>query len=268
MFRNAAIIRTTVGFICFAALFLGCSQQAEAPPKPKIVAKKIIVPKKEGAPASTPQKVSGVTPETSKPALETKAQAKSKPMPAAKPVAQAETMTKPPAKAASEPAPKAPAEETAVATAVEKGVQNQKPVAPAKPSLEKLVVPEGATAYQPEGKLDPFAPLFEKEVATPTVALPKKKIERRVPRTPLEKVDLSQLKLVGVILSSKGNKALVEEASGRGYVVAKGTYIGNRNGKIVDILNDRIIVAEEVEDIYGNVSVKKRPLQIQKPRGE
>jgi len=44
--------------------------------------------------------------------------------------------------------------------------------------------------------------------------------------------------------------------------------MGTRSGKIVEILGDRIVVEEKVEDIYGKVSVKKRLLQIQKPLGE
>ena len=79
---------------------------------------------------------------------------------------------------------------------------------------------------------------------------------------------MSQLQLVGVIRSPNGNKALVEDATGKGYVVTKGTSIGTRYGNIVEILADRIIVAEEVENIYGKVSVQKRPLIIQKPSGE
>ncbi|MDX1707672.1 MAG: pilus assembly protein PilP, partial [Desulfobacterales bacterium] len=51
----------------------------------------------------------------------------------------------------------------------------------------------------------------------------KKKVR---PRTPLETLDPSQLKLVGVMLSDKGNKAIVEDASGKGHVIREGTYIG------------------------------------------
>ena len=46
----------------------------------------------------------------------------------------------------------------------------------------------------------------------------KKKI-RRVPRTPLERIDLSQLKLVAIIVSKSGNTALLEDATGKGYVI-------------------------------------------------
>ncbi|PQP34785.1 pilus assembly protein PilP, partial [Desulfobacteraceae bacterium SEEP-SAG9] len=62
--------------------------------------------------------------------------------------------------------------------------------------------------------------------------------------------------------------ALVEEASGKGYIVAKGTYIGLHAGRILEILNDRVIVEEEIEDILGKITIDRKELKIQKPPGE
>jgi type IV pilus assembly protein PilP len=120
--------------------------------------------------------------------------------------------------------------------------------------------------YNPEGKLDPFEPLFKKERVS--LNAEKRKIKRRTPLTPLEKVNLSQLTLVGIIRAPSGNRALVQEASGKGYIVKKGTYIGTQSGKIEQILEDRIIVDEEGEDIYGKVTIIKKTLKLQKPPGE
>ena len=91
--------------------------------------------------------------------------------------------------------------------------------------------------------------------------------EPRRPLTPLEKVDLSQLKLVAIIRALSGNIALVEEASGKGYVIKKGTYIGTRSGKVGKILPDRIIVEEESEDFSGKVSVREIEVKLN-PSGE
>jgi type IV pilus assembly protein PilP len=133
-------------------------------------------------------------------------------------------------------------------------------------SVEKTKLPEIADLYSPEEKLDPFEPLFKKERVSLDVG--KKKIKTRKPLTPLERVNLSQLTLVGIILSPSGNRALVQETTGKGYVVKKGTYIGTNSGKIVEILKDMIIIEEESEDIYGKVSIVKKPLKLQKPPGE
>jgi type IV pilus assembly protein PilP len=125
---------------------------------------------------------------------------------------------------------------------------------------------ETTPLYNPEGKLDPFEPLFKKEGVSLNVE--KKKIKRRTPLTPLEKVNLSQLTLVGIIRAPSGNRALVQEASGKGYIVKKGTYIGTQSGKVERILEDSIIVEELGENIYGKATVIKKTLKLQKPPGE
>ena len=119
--------------------------------------------------------------------------------------------------------------------------------------------------YNPKGKIDPFEPLFSEK---PTVALKKSKRKKRTPRTPLERIDLSQLKLVAIVLASSGNRALVEESSGKGYVVKKGTYMGTNSGKVVKIEKNKVIVAEEFEDYSGNVTKRNREIKLPKPPGE
>lgn len=119
--------------------------------------------------------------------------------------------------------------------------------------------------YNPEGKIDPFALLFKEEPVVKKTRIPRTPPE---PRTPIEKVDLSQLKLVGVILAPSGNKAMVEETSGKGYIITEGTPIGIHWGKVITILKDTVIVEEEVEDLYGDITKRKREIKLQKPLGE
>jgi len=76
------------------------------------------------------------------------------------------------------------------------------------------------------------------------------------------------LKLVGIILAASGNRALVEESSGKGYVVKNGTYIGTNGGKIIDIQKEKVYIEEKFEDIYGKIQTRKRELKIPKPPGE
>lgn len=128
-------------------------------------------------------------------------------------------------------------------------------------------------AYNPKGKIDPFAPLFKEDAKEdkkkePEEDEPGKPKTPPRPLTPLEKLDLGQLKLVGIISAESGNKALVEEASGKGYIIIKGTYIGIHSGKVVDILKDRIIVEEEDKDMLGQITIRKRELKFQRPAGD
>jgi len=89
-----------------------------------------------------------------------------------------------------------------------------------------------------------------------------------MPTTPLERIELSQLRLRAVVRSASGNKALVEEASGKGYIITKGTFIGVNQGTVIEIQKDKIVVEEEIEDIQGEITVKKRELRLPKPPGE
>ncbi len=119
---------------------------------------------------------------------------------------------------------------------------------------------------------DPFAPLFKEEPKKPKTEPSK---STRI-LTPLEKLDLSQLKLVGIVRGGSGTRALIEETSGKGYIIKKGTYIGIHSGKVSDILDDKIIIDEEHEDYSGNeidgwtrnVTVRKREMKLQKSPGD
>ncbi len=119
--------------------------------------------------------------------------------------------------------------------------------------------------YDPKGKIDPFLPIFRTQADETS----KEKSSRiRRPRTPLEKLDLSQLRLVSILKRPSGKLAMVEEASGRGYLVKKGTYIGINSGKVVKIQKDRLQVEEQVENVLGKVTLRIRELKLQKPPGE
>ena len=110
-------------------------------------------------------------------------------------------------------------------------------------------------------RIDPFENPFEKGASTSTVM---KKRAKRVPLTPLEKLDLSQLKLVGIIFSARGNKAMVEDATGKGFVLNEGTYVGRNSGKVTKILREKVIIEEEIEDIHGKIVIMTREMIINK----
>ncbi len=116
--------------------------------------------------------------------------------------------------------------------------------------------------YTRKGRIDPFEP-FLRQPEPDVVSEEQARIERRVPRTPLEKIDMSQLRLTSILRMPEKTRALVQESSGKGYVVSEGTYIGNKGGQLSKILKDRIVVEEKYLDVFGKVSVRERELKLQ-----
>jgi type IV pilus assembly protein PilP len=106
---------------------------------------------------------------------------------------------------------------------------------------------EISNRYDPKGRVDPFLPLLqEKEVVMPDSEEKPKRM-----RTPLEKLSLSQIKLVAVILMKNRQIAMVEDATGKGYEVMIGTYMGKNSGQVSKINQSSIVVKEEVKDYKG-----------------
>jgi hypothetical protein len=131
--------------------------------------------------------------------------------------AQKEKPPPPPGGTKSEP--KTTTLKTAKATAKTKvKAPKDKTVVASTKTAAELKTDQTQKPYNPLGKLDPFEPLFKEK---PEITQVKRKIKKRVPRTPLEKIALSQLKLVGIVMAPSGNKALVQEASGKGYIINK-----------------------------------------------
>ena len=173
---------------------------------------------------------------------------------ASKPTAVPPTVSAPPDQPLAVPDPKAP-DASAPAALIQAAADKKAPAGETSPE-----------PYNPQGKIDPFEPLYKDEPEIPAA----KQTERvkRVPRTPLERIDLGQLKLVGIIMAPSGNRALVQEASGKGYIIKEGTYIGLNSGRVVQIGKDRVVVEEEYEDIVGKISTRKKEITLPEPPGE
>jgi type IV pilus assembly protein PilP len=271
MKKNLTIICCLACLMCFIFVLMGCDQAPERAAKPKVIRKKIHAKTdRKAAPPKTklvtkPQPMPGAKPAVTPSAPEKQVPEKpllaanskpsdaqnkkaTRPKPPVSPKSDI-SMTRAPAAQtpAGKSAPGQPATPTASSTAIAKTSSKDRPI------------------YSPKGKIDPFEPLFRE---TPALAGGKAKPKKRTPRTPLERIDISQLKLVGIILASSGNRALVEESNGKGYVIKTGTYIGTNSGKVVKIEKDKVVVAEEWEDVLGNVSLRNKEIKLPKPPGD
>ncbi len=252
MDKHLTQVNIVIGILCLIQLIIGCGDKKEPPQKAVAVSKKIVA------------KSNAVSAPVQAPAIEVEKQAVSSqqqavPVPSEK--LTADKVKPDSARQADKQIKGGPP------TGVQTGVPSPAEQIIASVSQTEIgkMQPEGTVGYNPEGKIDPFAPLFKEGVA---LSPEKQNKERRIPRTPLEMVDLGQLKLVAIMQAKSGNKALVEEASGKGYIVAKGTYMGMNSGRVVKILKDSIIIEEEAENIMGKRIIQERELKRQKPLGE
>ena len=118
-----------------------------------------------------------------------------------------------------------------------------------------------APLYDPTGKVDPFESLFG-DIPTRKGTGLKPVIDRRGRKTELEQFDLAQLRLTGIIRAQSGNRGLIQESAGKGYIVTVGTFIGGRGGRIAKILKDRIVVEQKMKDEKGNIVIEIRELKM------
>jgi len=130
---------------------------------------------------------------------------------------------------------------------------------------EQKIVKKESDHYNYKGKIDPFKPLIQEkppEIQSVVDNRPKRIL------TPLEKVDLSQIRLVAVIIMKNRQLAMVEEASGKGYEVGIGTYIGKNQGRVSEIKGNSIVVKELVKDFKGRLKERIKEIKLHKIDGE
>lgn len=133
------------------------------------------------------------------------------------------------------------------------------PTAIAPPSAPEAVAPAPPSyVYNPAGRRDPFEPLT-------TV---KKPISRQeVPLTPLQKFDLSQLRLIGIIIGKGEPRAMVSAPDGKSYILKKGIRVGKNDGAVVGIKADAVLVEERYYDFSGVIRKSIESIQLPKREG-
>ena len=101
-------------------------------------------------------------------------------------------------------------------------------------------IAESTYSYNPLGKADPFRPFLDEEIAAKKIA-EKKSISSIFP---LQREEIDKFRLVGIAGDNRRRVAVVEDAAKKYYTLFVGTHIGINNGKVAEILPDRIVVEE------------------------
>lgn len=135
------------------------------------------------------------------------------------------------------PAAAKPAGPAAVA-----GAAGAAAAAATKAGEEKPAEAPGEYAYNPIGKRDPFRSFFraveDTEIPNPT---------------PLQRFDIEQYKLVGVVWGIDSPRAMVQDPEQTGHILELGTYVGKHWGRVTQISRTSVVVTEEYKEADGNL---------------
>lgn len=107
--------------------------------------------------------------------------------------------------------------------------------------------------YDPAGKRDPFKPfirLMDIPSAGPAPVV--------VP--PIQRYSLDQFRISGIVWMSGKPQAMVVDPEGNTYFLGDGDRIGNKEGEILEVRNNGLLVQETIrsEDVYGEVKVETK----------
>jgi len=128
------------------------------------------------------------------------------------------------------------------------------PVAPAPPVNEELEAAEVAYSYTPVGKRDPFKSIFEDLTPAEPVKI-----------TELQRFQIDQLKIAAIITGRATPYAMVEDPTGKGHTLTRGTLIGKNYGRVAAINPDCVVVKEEYRDYTGRKVTNEFSMCLPKP---
>ena len=149
---------------------------------------------------------------------------------------------------------------------------NQAPVTVSKPIAAKpvqtpvsLVTPTtvgekapAAYSYNPQGRRDPFASIVVKE----------EKQAKMGDHPPLERFNISEFKLTGVVWGGLGYNAMVEGPDGKGYFIRVGTVMGLNKGVVKKIMQNNMVIEEKFKNFSGETERREIVIELRKKQEE
>jgi Tfp pilus assembly protein PilP len=113
-------------------------------------------------------------------------------------------------------------------------------------------------SYNPVGRRDPFAPIIVKE----------SKKGKEGDRPPLERYNINEFKLTGIIWGGFGYNAMLEGPDGKGYFVRVGTILGPNRGVVKKITQNIMVVEEKYKTYTGETERKEIVVELRKKQEE
>lgn len=115
---------------------------------------------------------------------------------------------------------------------------------PATPSADTV---GDVYSYDPKSRRDPFQSMVQKL----------KTAQRLSELPPLQRVEISDMKLLGIIWGGYGYYGLIQTPDGKGYTVKEGMLLGAHNGVIKSISDKRVLVSEPITEVTGKTSTRE-----------
>jgi type IV pilus assembly protein PilP len=109
--------------------------------------------------------------------------------------------------------------------------------------------------YDPRGRREPFQSMAKLLKAN----------QNKGELPPLQRVELSDVKLIGIVSDTAGYYGLIQTPDGKGYTVRPGTLVGTNNGTIKSISEQRMVVSEPTLDIRGQTTTREIEI-LQRPK--
>lgn len=118
------------------------------------------------------------------------------------------------------------------------------------PKVEKEIY-----VYDPKGRRDPFLSLAK---------VSKVKPQRKKGVSPVENVDVDEIKLIAIAWDSQQYYAMITLPDNKSYTIKNGMSLGLYGGKVIEITKDSVLIREQVKDYRGQVKSKDTILKLRK----
>jgi Tfp pilus assembly protein PilP len=84
---------------------------------------------------------------------------------------------------------------------------------------------------------------------------------------PLEQYDVNQMSLLAVVWNIGSARALIQDPSGKSYIIGSGTRIGKNQGRVTAIDDNLVVVNETYVDFLGQETTKDIEMRIRRSEG-
>ena len=117
-----------------------------------------------------------------------------------------------------------------------------------------------------ENRPDPFLPFITDKTTDQETGDPNEIIDKKEPLTGMQLFEPAQLSLVALMETGKDKFAMVQDSTGKGYVLTEGTKIGRRG--IVKAISPNKVLVEEMAETRGGKKILSYIDMVLKKEGE